>query len=177
MDKIISCSARVWKVFTIIAEAFMAISALLIFVNVFTRKFFNAPIYGTTEMVQYMGLIIASFALIDNEWGDGNITLTIFLDKMKNSARYIVCAAVHIIEGLAFIVVDYLLFKDVFGKLALGTVTPELDIPRWIPSLVAAVGFTFLTIALILKATVYIIGARSGRNVNFAEIGRIDENF
>ena len=177
MDKIINWSHKVWRVFTVIAEFFMALSALLIFVNVVTRKFFNAPIYGTTELVQYAGLIIASFALIDNEWGDGNITLTIFLDMLKSRTRYIACAVVHVIEGLTFIIVDYLLVKDMLGELALGTVTPELDIPRWLPALITAVGFSFLTLALLLKAVIYILGTKEKRDVSFADIGRIDEPF
>ena len=64
INKIVRISGKIWLVFTRIASLFMALSAALIIVNIITRKFFNAPIFGSTELIAYASLIIAALAMI-----------------------------------------------------------------------------------------------------------------
>lgn len=174
MNKIIQRSGKIWKAFTILACIFMVFSAVIIIVNIITRKFFNAPIFGSTEMVSYASLAVASFAMIDCEWADGNITLTILLDHLKRNTHYYVNAIEHILMGAFYIVVDVLLVRDTISKYTTKLITTDLHMYKWIFSGITALGFIVLTCVAFTKAALYIIAAKNNEVINFNEIGRVD---
>jgi len=174
--KIIQVSNKAWKITTYVASLFMALSALLIIVNIITRKFFNAPIYGSTELIAYGSLVIAGFAIIDCEWADGNITLTIILDMFSQKVHYIISAIEHILMGLFYIVCDYLLFHDTLTKFASKVVTTDLDMPKWIFSGIMVVGFTLMTVVAFVKAILLLMAAKNNERISFSEIGRVDDH-
>jgi len=174
MNRIIQRSGKIWKVFTVLACIFMSFSAVIIIVNIITRKFFNAPIFGSTEMVSYASLAVASFAMIDCEWADGNITLTILLDHLRQKTHYFVNAIEHIIMGAFYIIVDILLVRDTLSKFATKLITTDLHMSKWIFSGITAVGFIVLTFVAFTKAALYILAAKNNETINFNEIGRVD---
>ena len=176
MNKIIQTSNKAWKITTYIASLFMALSALLIIVNILTRKFFNAPIYGSTELIAYGSLVIAGFAIIDCEWADGNITLTIILDMFSQKTHYIISAIEHILMGLFYIVCDYLLVHDTLTKIASKVVTTDLGIKKWIFSGIMAIGFILMTVVAFAKGTLLILAAKNNERISFSEIGRVDDH-
>jgi len=152
----------------------MVISAVVIVANVILRKFFNAPIFGSTEIVQYLGLAITSFAIVQNEWGDGNITMALIVDRLSQKAHYILNAIELLVDTVVFGIIDWLLIKDVLAKFARGNKTAELAFPKWIPSAVVLAGCIMLTVVLVIKAVLYIMAVKEGRTLNFEKIGRIE---
>ena len=173
MEKLIKTGGKIWRVCTIIGGIFMIISAILIVVNVILRRFFNAPIFGSTEMIQYLGLAITAFAIIENEWGEGNIIMSLFVDMLPRKSHYVLNMVEHIIEGLVFCVVDYLLFDAVLSQMARGNLTSELHMPKWIPTGVVLIGFIILTIVVFLKAILYYLAVKKNVEINFEKIARI----
>ena len=175
MERLIDKGGKVWHACTLIAGIFMAISAAIIILNIVLRRFFNLPIYGSTEMVQYLGLAISSFAVVQNEWGDGNITMALFVDMIRSrKARYLLNAVELLIEAVIFTVIDWLLFRDVLTKFSGGNLTSDLKFPKWIPSLVIAAGFILLTAVLVIKAVIYLGAVKTGKEIDFNAIGRIE---
>ena len=153
----------------------MAISAAIIILNIILRRFFNAPIFGSTEIVQYLGLAISSFAIVQNEWGDGNICMALFVDMIHSKkARYLLNAVESFINAVIFVVIDWLLLQDTLTKFASGNTTPDLEFPRWIPSLIITIGFTLMTVVIIVKAILYLWALKEGKEINFEAIGRIE---
>ena len=173
MEKLIKNGGKIWRACTVIGGVFMLISAILIVVNVILRRFFNAPIFGTTEMVQYLGLAITAFAIIENEWGEGNIIMGLFVDMMSRKPRYILNMIEHFIEGVVFVVVDYLLLDSVLAQMARGNLTPELHFPKWIPTAFVLVGFILLTVVVFMKAILYYLAVKKNVEINFEKIARI----
>lgn len=174
MDKLIEKSGKVWHACTVIGAVFMVISAVIIVANVILRKFFNAPIFGSTEIVQYLGLAITSFAIVQNEWGDGNITMALIVDRLPQKTHYILNAIELLIDTVVFGIIDWLLVKDVIAKFQRGNKTAELAFPKWIPSAVVLVGCVLLTIVLVTKAILYFRAVKEDRTLNFEKIGRIE---
>lgn len=168
MDRIVKMSRTIWKSFSAIAAVFMIIIILVIIANIILRRVFNAPIFGSTEIVQYAGLVVASLAIVEAEWTEGNITMALFIDMMSQHARNILMAIEFTINSIIFIVLDYLLIQDVIAKFNKGTVTPELKFPRWIPSTFLAVGFIGLTLVLIVKTAMYYQAIKTREPINFA---------
>lgn len=173
MEKLIKTGGKIWRACTFLGGFFMVISALLIVANVILRRFFNAPIFGSTEMIQYLGLAITAFAVIENEWGEGNIIMGLFVDMMPRKPRYVLNMIEHFIEGVVFCVVDYLLLDAVLSQMARGNLTPELHMPKWIPTGVVLIGFIVLTIVVFVKAILYYLAVKKGVEINFEKIARI----
>ena len=67
MNTLIKVSGKVWKAFSTIGIVCMFICVLVIILNIIFRRFFRAPIFGSTEIVRYMALCAASFSIIENE--------------------------------------------------------------------------------------------------------------
>ena len=70
-------ATKVWKWEAGIAWVFLFANVLLIMTHIIMRRFFDAPIYGSIELIKYISLCAASFALAQNEWIDGNITMSL----------------------------------------------------------------------------------------------------
>ena len=149
----------------------MALSILVIVANIVLRRFFNAPIYGSTEIIQYLGLFVASMAIVETEWSSGNIVMSLFLDMAPQRVRNVILTIEFTINSIAMIVLDYLLFQDVIAKFLRGTLTSELKISRWIPSMVLAIGFVGLTLVLIVKTVIHCHMAITGKEIDFIKLG------
>ena len=151
MKKIHAYSDKVWKSITFIAGALLLINVLLIISNIIARRFFNAPILGSTEYVQYLSLISASLALAQNEWFNGNIKMSLFLEMMSDKLRRIFVIGADLISSAAFCFISYLLVKQAVSKYIVADVTSTLKLPMWVFAAFLAFGVILLTICLILK--------------------------
>ncbi len=155
MKKLIDNTNKIWNVTSLCASVFLVLNMIVIVANIITRRFFNTPIFGSTEMVSYASLITASLALAQNEWFDGNIEMTIILEMMPKRAEKILHFVDYIICSVAFTFISYLLFQQAANKFASADYSQDLKLPVWIFTAVLAVGFVLLTICMYLKTVVY----------------------
>jgi len=151
LKKIHSYSDKVWKSITFIGGALLFINVLIIIANIIARRFLNAPILGSTEYVQYLSLLSASLALAQNEWFNGNIKMSLFLEMMSDRLRRIFVIGADLISSAAFCFVSYLLVKQAVNKYIVADVTSTLKLPMWVFAAFLAFGVILLTICLILK--------------------------
>ena len=170
MKRIIGISGRIWKVYSTVAIVFMFGSVVIIIANVVMRRFFNAPIFGSTEIIRYLGLSTACFAIVENEWSDGNITLTLLLDMMPKKMREIFMAVGFAVAACALVLLDFLLVRELIKKYVNGDFSSELMFPLWIPSLFLTLGVITLTIVVALKAAICMWCAKTGETVVFARL-------
>ena len=152
MKKLLVVSNKVWKAEIYVAWVLMFFVMMLVITNIILRRFFGSPIYGSTELVRYLSLCVASFALAQNEWIDGNITMTLIQERIKSKkAVGIIMAVTTTICALVFILISYLFCMQVNTRITNHDITAELKMPIWIPTLIFAVGAIFLTASLIIK--------------------------
>lgn len=171
MDKLLMNANKIWRSETAIACAFMSANVLLIVANVILRRFFNAPIFGATEMVRYLSLVAAGFALAQNEWIDGNITMSLIHEKLSTKAAARLRSITNCVVSVAFIIITYLLYVEMGSKFANVDVSYELNFPLWLPALVLAVGFTLLTISVIIKTILLVhLEITGGAQINFRDL-------
>ncbi|MDR1571877.1 MAG: TRAP transporter small permease [Clostridiales Family XIII bacterium] len=152
MSKLLIVATKIWKVEAYVAWVFMFANVLLIIFNIVMRRFFGTPIFGSTEMIRYISLCAASFALAQNEWIDGNITMSLIHEQLPKKAAGRLKAITNTICAAVFILITYLLYMQTYGRFVRQDVSYDIQIPIWAPSLVFAVGFTFLTVSIIIKA-------------------------
>ena len=152
MDKLVKNANKLWKYETSIAATFLFVNVCFIIANIIMRRFFNAPIFGSTEMIRYISLVAASFSIAQNEWINGNITMTLIHEKLKAKAAAMLSSITNSVVALIFVVITYLLWTEMMNKFAKDDVSYELQFPMWIPALILAIGFTLLTCSIVIKA-------------------------
>ena len=123
----------------------------VVVLNVLTRFFFNAPIHGTYELVQYTLLLTVALALAENELTGGNVRVSFLLEKMSPRTENIVNLITTFIVLIASCFVAYTQFGIVSTKYKNHAITGELGIPHWILVLILAVGFLTLTFTFALE--------------------------
>jgi len=151
MEKLLLNANKIWKTEAAIACAFLFANVMLIMANIIMRRFFNAPIFGSTELIRYISLVAASLSIAQNEWIGGNISMTLIPEKLKAKAATRLGSITSTVVAGFFILVTYLLYIQVHDKFVKLDVSYELQLPVWIFALVLAVGFTALTATTIIK--------------------------
>ncbi len=132
-----------------IVGAFMMVLSVA---NVITRSFFNAPIFGTVEIISYSGLLLGAFALALNELADGNITMTLLTDNLKPKPKHGFELVTSLIAAVFYAAVTYRFVEEIFTTIEKATSTTTVHIPFWCVYTVMSVGFFAGTLALLLKA-------------------------
>jgi len=138
--------------------------------NVLLRRFFNMPIYGSTEIVRYISLACASFAIVEHEWVNGNINMPIILDAVPKKVRAIMLCTGYIIATGVFTFISYLLIRQVMNRYTFHSVSPDLGITLWIPALVLSIGFIAMTLTIIVKAVICGWMVKTGNNIVFERL-------
>ena len=172
MEKLINRASRAFRVFSNVAMVLLFVNVAIIIANIVMRRFFNAPIYGMTELVRYISLFVASFAIVENEWVDGNVSMTMVVDALHAKARCVTMFVANLATTVAFVVLDYLLIQQMVNKYRDMSMTVELRIRLWIPCAALVVGFVALTVVLALKTYIWAWMRKTGQVVKFSELGR-----
>lgn len=158
---------KVWKATALFASIFIVANMCIIIFNIVTRRFFNSPIYGSTEIVSYLSLITASFALAQNEWFDGNIRMSLVLEILPHKfSRYLIFVD-YIVCSAAFVYITYLIGNQAVNKYVTGDISTDLGVPLYIFSAILALGFCILTVCIIIKTLVYGYAAFTSEEINF----------
>jgi C4-dicarboxylate transporter DctQ subunit len=148
---------KVWEISTKISIAFLFILMILVVVNVVARRLFNAPIFGVTELVSYGSLAAASFGLAQTEWMDGNVRMTLILERVSAKTGCIINLIINIIGLFGFSYVSYFMVLQALEKLANGQLSSEIRFPMYIVTGILAIGFILLTIAILTKVILYVL--------------------
>jgi TRAP-type C4-dicarboxylate transport system permease small subunit len=166
LKKYVLLANKIWGCFAYLASALMVINVMVIILNIIMRRFFNMPIFGSTEFIRYISLGTASMALCQNEWVDGNIRMSLILEHLKKKTVHAIIFVVNLICSGAFAFISYLLIDQAIDKYFKNDVSPELYFPMWIPAAVLSVGFCVLTATLICKLFVSLYTLKTGEEVN-----------
>lgn len=165
MKKLARISDKLWNIGALIAGVTLVAITILIIVNIVARRFFNAPIYGSTEIVKYLALVGGALALSQNEWFDGNIQMTLVLEKISEKAKLVLEIIDYVVCSIAFIFVSYLLVLQTSKKFQINDVTVDLKIPIGIFAGILSFGFMFLTLTLIVKTILKVHQLKTGENL------------
>ncbi len=130
------------------AAAIMAFLAVLIGINVISRRFFNAPIYGSTELVQYGTLAAISLAAANTTLRREHPCVGLVVDALppvgKSILRMITDCVCTVLLGL----VTINLWPYFMEQYQSPRTTETLFIPYWIIS--GMILFCIFTVALVM---------------------------
>ena len=157
-----------WKVFQYLSDKSKAAGAVcLVGMTVLTcvdivGRFFKFPVFGSVELVSFMGVLAVAFALPFTHQTNGHIGVELVVRRLTVKTRL----AVHICTGL----LGFALFAVVAWRMAIyginlkksGEVSMNLQLPEYVIVLVVAACFTVLTV-IILKGVIEAFGQLRGK--------------
>ncbi len=166
---------KINKVITGIGGMILIVNIVIVIANIILRRVFNAPIFGSTEYVQYISLIVGALGLCQNEWYNGNVTMTLVLEKVSAKTADILRLICSIVSTIGFTYVSILMVNDVFAKMAKDVVTNTLKMPKWIFVAILAFGVIMLTITIFVKMLMQIHYLRTGERINVMKMDPEEE--
>ena len=93
---------------------FFSVMALIL-VNILMRKIFNLPIMGTYELVGLLTATGLGFALANCEIKNGNVSMSLFTDKMPKKIRGIIGVIIHLLSLSLWTIIVVRLF--IYGSI------------------------------------------------------------
>ena len=161
MKKFESYCEKAAKGMNYIAAAGLFFIMLIVVLNILSRAIFGYTFAGTYELVQYTILLVVSLALSHNEFDNGNIVITFFIERMKPKTANILFIIMYFVGICGVSAVIYNQFKVILVKYANKAVTGVLLIPHWIIVIVLTLGFCCLLLTIILKLVRFITTHKS----------------
>ena len=134
------------KRLSLVAGVALVAMMSIVVCNIISRSIYK-PIFGTYEIVRYLGLVIATFGLAFTQFERGHIGVDILTSRLKERVR----AAVDAINNLFLIALSALVtWQAVLYALKLwrtGTLSPTLALPLHVFLFMLA--FSFVTLGLV----------------------------
>ena len=145
---------KITMMVTYICAVFLVIVVLGIAANIILRTFFNAPISGTIEFVQYAVMFVAVMILCRTCFEDKHIYVPVITDMLPYGLRMVIYALGRFLSAAAFAVMTYEFYNDIPG--AMIRVTDILKLPYYIVLIVMFVGMLLATVGFILQGIHFI---------------------
>jgi TRAP-type C4-dicarboxylate transport system permease small subunit len=173
VEKLVDRANTFWRIWAVISSYFMFFVIAIIVVNVLLRRFMNAPIFGSTEIVCYSVLVVSSFAMAQCEWVDGNIRMGLFLESIKNAkTRNIILTIINVVCTIGLVIISLLLAYQVVTKFAHGDASISLHVPMWAMYAILLLGFILLTICFLVKVIINFHTIRTGVYYNLKQYAK-----
>ena len=145
LDKATSC-------FRVLSCALFLCVAILTLVNVIGRSFFNAPLQGATEIVQYGTMLAAAAVMSRTGFEHRHIIVNVIFRRFPKMMQKILAAIANILGTIVFGGVSYLYYRNVVKNIVGGRVTDALQIPYWVIYTVLCAGFALGAIVFLYQA-------------------------
>jgi TRAP-type C4-dicarboxylate transport system permease small subunit len=134
----------------------LVIMVAVFVVNIMLRRIFNRSIFGSTEIISYLSMFIASLGLGHQEWTHNNITMTVLVETFRPRIQLLFHTVVSIICLIGFTFVTYFLGNASIQRAVAGDLTPTLRIPRAIPYGFMTLCFVWLCVCLAMETGLYL---------------------
>ena len=154
MKKFQEFGDKCWNVTSSMSGIIMFLVSIMIIINVILRRFTSVSIVGCNELVRYFMCVAASIALMQNEWVDGNVRVSIILDILKGRAGKALDFACYLLTSVGFILITYFMVEQAVDTFRKGTLTTDLLMPLWIFTGILALCFVLLTVVFWMRTVI-----------------------
>lgn len=154
MEKLKKIGDKAWGACIYVSGVIMFLVTIMVLVNVLLRRFTNYSIVGCTELVRYFMCVAAALALMQNEWSDGNVRVTIVLEAVSERVRGVLDFVCYVIASVGFVFITWCMLTQALDTFKRGTLTTDLFMPMWIFSGILSLGFVMLTVCFWMRTIV-----------------------
>jgi len=131
-----------------IGAVFLMGMAVLTCVDVIGR-IFKHPIFGSVELVSFMGAIAIACSLPYTHQESGHIGVELFMQKLPKKPRYIIELCTELLSLALFIVVSWRMFYYSISSMESGVLSMNLQLPEYAIIFILACGFVIFTLTII----------------------------
>lgn len=131
-----------------VGAVFLLGMALLTCVDVVGR-IFKHPIFGSVELVSFMGAIAIACSLPYTHQEKGHIGVELFMQKLPKKARHIIELCTELLSLALFIVVSWRMFHFSISSKESGVLSMNLQLPEYAIIFILACGFVIFTLTII----------------------------
>lgn len=131
-----------------VGAVFLIGMALLTCADVVGRLF-KYPIFGTVELVSFMGAIAIACSLPFTHQEKGHIGVELFTRKLPRKVRYIIELCTEILSLVLFLLVSWRMVLYSFRAKESGELSMNLQLPEYAIIFVLACGFIIFSIIIL----------------------------
>ncbi|MCP3890598.1 MAG: TRAP transporter small permease [Desulfobulbaceae bacterium] len=132
----------------IVGAVFLFGMALLTCADVIGRLF-KYPIFGSVELVSFMGVIAIACSLPFTHQKKGHIGVELFIRKFSSRTRNIIALCTEVLSLLLFVLVAWRMFHYATKIKESGELSMNLQLPEYAIIYILAVGFVIFTLIII----------------------------
>lgn len=140
-----------------VSDVLLLAMMVLAIANILLRALFNLPIFGTFELVCYLSLVMAAFAMPDVERTDGNISVTLVSEALPPKGARVLKLVTDVIALAGCSIVGWKLVGLAQKKLANGDITADLGMPVYLFVWVIALAFFLMAVCLLFKVLAFFL--------------------
>lgn len=133
------------------AAIILFVAAMLIIVNVITRRAFNAPIHGVMDIILFCTTMFIGLSLAYCAVRDGHIYISILTDRFPKSVRKVIDIVIGTISAVFLLMVTWQLILYGNNMRLTGEVSLTIRFPHYPFIYIQALGFGMLTLVVIGK--------------------------
>jgi TRAP-type C4-dicarboxylate transport system permease small subunit len=136
------------KILTNIAAWALAAMMFLTFVDVVLRYFFNSPIQGAGELIEFMMAIVVPFSIVYCARLKAHIAVDFITESLPKSVRNVIDTINSVLMLGLFVLITYQSYFYLIDEFESGLTSPVLYIPTY--PFVAMVSLAFFALTLVL---------------------------
>jgi TRAP-type C4-dicarboxylate transport system permease small subunit len=114
-------------------------------------RLFKYPIFGSIELVSFMGVLTVAMALPVTQLTKGHIGVELFVNKLPRKGRLFIELCTEIVSLVLFVVISWRMFLFSSKLRASGEVSMNLHLPEYAIVFVLGVACIVLCLVLILS--------------------------
>ncbi|MFP4349688.1 MAG: TRAP transporter small permease [Thermodesulfobacteriota bacterium] len=112
-------------------------------------RFFRHPVFGSVELVTFMGIFVVAFALPYTHENKGHIGVEILVQRFSRKTRAVVDIVTGLVSFVFFALVTWRLFLYAFKMAESGEVSMNLELPEYVIIFVVALCFVVFSLIII----------------------------
>lgn len=132
----------------VVGAVFLFGMALLTCADVIGRLF-KYPIFGSVELVSFMGAIAIACSLPFTHQNKGHIGVELFIRKLPSKARNIIVLITEVLSLVLFILISWRMFDYAHKMQKSGELSMNLQLPEYVIIYILAGGFVVFTLIII----------------------------
>lgn len=154
------------KCLTITTAAAVIVMMVHIVIHALLRSVFDAPIYGTNEIVEYWYLpIVALLGIPAAQLQKQHITVTMGLERMRPSTASVFTVFACLLGALVALAFAWFGFGRALENMAIGSTADVSDIITWPVYFLVPIVFGLLAALYVLDAVVIVATGKPDRDL------------
>lgn len=112
-------------------------------------RLFRHPIFGSVELVSFMGVIAIACSLPFTHQHRGHIGVELFIRKLPSRIRYTITLCTEILSLVLFVIVSWRMFYYALKMQESGELSMNLQLPEYMIIYILAGGFVVFNLIII----------------------------